>query len=115
MSLQNPPHNFKSQINFSFICGHEDKHLIDIGISFHSGEIIMKKIKILILMIFGRINSGLIHNRFQFTAAVMATLIGNDSRSSGYKTNEGVKRRDALLNATKEMIALDDISEISLC
>ncbi|MEK9565175.1 MAG: TetR/AcrR family transcriptional regulator [Deltaproteobacteria bacterium] len=67
---------------------------------------------------FGRINLGLIHNRFQFTAAVMATLIGNDSkkkkaRSSGYKTKRGNQRRDALLNATKEMIALEDISEIS--
>ena len=51
LSLQNPPHNFKSQINFSFICGHEEKHLIDLGISFHSAEIIMKKLEILILLI----------------------------------------------------------------
>ena len=47
----------------------------------------------------------------------MATLIGNDlkkkTRSSGYKTKRGDQRRDALLNATKEIITLDDISEIS--
>ena len=48
----------------------------------------------------------------------MATRIGIDSkkmkaRSSGYKTKRGNQRRDALLNATKEMIVLGDISEIS--
>ena len=47
----------------------------------------------------------------------MATLIGNDlkkkTRSSGYKTKRGDQRRDALLNATKEIITLGDISEIS--
>ena len=48
----------------------------------------------------------------------MATRIGIDSkkmkaRSSGYKTKRGNQRRDALLNATKEMIALDGVSEIS--
>jgi len=47
----------------------------------------------------------------------MATLTGNDlkkkTRSSGYKTKRGDQRRDALLNATKEIITLDDISEIS--
>tara|TARA_A100001015_G_C14961701_1_gene701195 strand:- start:828 stop:1418 length:591 start_codon:yes stop_codon:yes gene_type:complete len=35
------------------------------------------------------------------------------ARSSGYKTKRGNQRRDALLNATKEMIALDGVSEIS--
>ena len=48
----------------------------------------------------------------------MATRKGIDSkkmkaRSSGYKTKRGNQRRDALLNATKEMIALDGVSEIS--
>ena len=47
----------------------------------------------------------------------MATLTGNDlkkkTRSSGYKTKRGDQRRDALLNATKEIITLGDISEIS--
>ncbi|MBT6727569.1 MAG: TetR family transcriptional regulator [Deltaproteobacteria bacterium] len=47
----------------------------------------------------------------------MAPLTGNDlkktARSSGYKTKRGNQRRDALLNATKEMIVLGDISEIS--
>ena len=48
----------------------------------------------------------------------MATRIGIDSkkmkaRSSGYKTKRGNQRRDALLNATKGMIALDGVSEIS--
>jgi AcrR family transcriptional regulator len=48
----------------------------------------------------------------------MATRKGIDSkkmkaRSSGYKTKRGNQRRDALLNTTKEMIALDGVSEIS--
>ena len=48
----------------------------------------------------------------------MATRIGIDSkkmkaRSSGYKTKRGNQRRDALLNTTKELIALDGVSEIS--
>ena len=48
----------------------------------------------------------------------MATRIGIDSkkmkaRSSGYKTKRGNQRRDVLLNTTKEMIALDGVSEIS--
>jgi AcrR family transcriptional regulator len=48
----------------------------------------------------------------------MATRKGIDSkkmkaRSSGYKTKRGNQRRDVLLNTTKEMIALDGVSEIS--
>ena len=35
------------------------------------------------------------------------------ARSSGYKTKRGNQRRDVLLNTTKEMIALDGVSEIS--
>ena len=118
MILQNPPHICKSQINFSFICGHEDKHLIDIGISFHSAEIIMKKLEILILLI--SVESIQIGSTIasKFAKAVMAPRKGIDSkkmkaRSSGYKTKRGNQRRDALLNATKEMIALDGVSEIS--